>query len=324
MATPPNDDTKTLFRLLVDRQWHSYVEIRESIAKTVPPGRARRRYEQDYRHNRKTRRLHHNDPDPEPRKSLDEQIDIGQRACARAIISSWKRAGAILQRGNDNGREIRVRDGFTSWGIPGFEPQAEGDDPPFEPGGLPDLPLEVSVPSEPSSGMPDVYREPDAAADDVMHSMCTVDQHDGCLSLDSEAVAPAMLEREDARSFVKDGGGQWKPVERFEPTRRLVNAVSPEGVLTMGPDSCERCGLTVGNRALHEQWHTEQTMRDTPSDVALLNESQLRDLIRGELSMLLDTFQDGVQQYLDQQFAQVEERIEATRRGSTRWIRSDG
>lgn len=298
VATPPNDDTKLLFRLLADRGWHNYIEVREEIAKTVAPGRAIRKYRQDRINDKSNRLRHHNDPLPESRRTESEQIEFGQRSCATSCISSWKKAGAILQRGQNNGREIKVRDGFTSYGIPGFEPGQEEPDPTPEAQGVPEVPPADSKPSE-------VPPAPVESPSVLSQAYAEV--------FPTEPAPPAEVVVESQTPPV----AEQVPVEpEPEPvqTYQLPHAVSPEGGYYGGPgpdESCELCGLTVGNAARHSQWHEETVKSDSPSDMALLNESQLRDLLRKVLVDVLDSFQEGMQTHIDSRFAEVETRTTA-------------
>lgn len=303
MATPPNADSLELFKLLVDRQWHSYVQVRDAIAIKVPPGRALRRYEDNRRNEKSFKNRHHNDPLPPPsRKPEAEQIEIGQRSCAQSAITSWKRAGALLQRGFNEGREIKVRDGFTSWGIPGFEPGPEDEDPGSGSLGVTEVPPSDSEPPESERSRPE---RPSADAGEFVAAL-------------EPEMAPVERER-------KPVPATRRAAEDVKPVQDLVevpDALSPNGGLLAPLKSaewCELCGLTVGNWTLHDQWHREQNKGDTPGEMALLNESQLRDLLSSVVVDALDQFQVGLEGYMNQQFAQLESMFAASLRTSMRW-----
>ena len=84
MATPPTDDTRQLFKLLADGGWHSYEEIRDEIARAVPPGRALRKYQERIDYARKQK----GDPEYDTDLSEDDRIYYGQRSCAQIVITS--------------------------------------------------------------------------------------------------------------------------------------------------------------------------------------------------------------------------------------------
>lgn len=141
MATPPSADTRTLFKMISDGQWHPYDKIRDAIAASVAPGRALRRYEERVAYKRK----YSKDPDYDTAANEDERILLGARACAQSVISSWKGRG-VQYRAFADRKEIRLRPGFTSWGL-----QAEG------------IPAPASGNSEPSEDAAAPPDEPPAA-----------------------------------------------------------------------------------------------------------------------------------------------------------------
>lgn len=317
MATPPSDESKKMFALLIDRDWHRYLDIREAIANSVPPGRALRRYHTEAQ--QYARKAQIKDPDYKGLKSDDEKIEIGKRQLAQVTITSWKRAGAVMERGEKSHREIKVRRGWTSTAFPGYEPQIE-EDLEFEGEGSPEAPLADSEPSEVAQAVPeDVFVAVEPPEPPVRSEVPSEPE------LRPAPVLPRMQASEELRSFVNTGEG-WKRAELFEDSRPLGNAVSPQGGLYPGPGSvagCELCGQVVGNQLLHDQWHAEQKHFDTPSEMALLNESQLKDLIRKEIVDALDSFQVGMQDHLDSRFAQLEGIIAAVSRMSLRWTSTD-
>lgn len=322
MPTPPNADTLVLFRLLADKQWHRYLEVRDAIALTVAPGRAVRRYQQDRMNDKSNKNRHHNDPLPVSRRSEAEQIEYGQRSCATAVIASWKRAGAVLQRGMNDGREIKVREGFTSWGIPGFMPGSDEESPPKaaeEPRGSTEVPPRESEPSETPLMSSEPVSVPEPEPVSVPEPEVEVS-----VAVEEPVVEPRVPDWANAAPGVAEVDAVL--VERFLGPREgpaPVDAVSPNGGLEATPGAlewCELCGLTVGNAGLHSQWHAENVKSDTPSEMALLNESQLKDLLSKEIVDALDQFQGGLQGYLDGQFAQLEGMMAAALRMGMRWM----
>lgn len=162
MPTPPSDDTRTLFRLIADGEWHEYEEIRAKIAASVPPGRALRKYEERVEYKRKYK----NDPAYDTAVGEDERIHYGAKACAQVVITSWKGRG--LQSREVAGRKwIRIRPGFVSWGLEkegipgpgagGSEPSESAGEPSEEPArpepAVPAPEAPESVAAEPAMGV---------------------------------------------------------------------------------------------------------------------------------------------------------------------------
>ncbi len=85
--TPFSTEVRTLFRLLEDRGWHDWREIKERLAATVAPGKALRKYEE-----RLTKRRDRGGHAPMPNDlSEDDKILYGQRLLADAAMQGIKR-----------------------------------------------------------------------------------------------------------------------------------------------------------------------------------------------------------------------------------------
>lgn len=300
MATPPNDDTKALFRLLVDREWHNYNEIRDAIAQLIPPGRALRKYQESLEFRRRYK--YDNDPNYDSKLTEQERIEVGARSCAQITITSWKRAGALLDRGEKRGREIKVRPGWASWGIPGFEPGGEA-------------PQAQDLPPE-DQGVTQVGKEgvqaPEAETGDAQQASVA-------------DVAASWVPREDpAGDFIADEPQQVPQAAEPEPVKtELPHPVSQIGGIPVPPDSplcCSQCGFAVGNRKVHDRWHEEQNKPETTSDLSLLNESQLKDLLHKGLVDVLDKFQASQEEWLAERFAELERHVLAQRRGHVKFV----
>jgi hypothetical protein len=72
----------------------------------------------------------------------------------------------------------------------------------------------------------------------------------------------------------------------------------------------------------HQEWHREQDALQKSPEMALLDEDALKTLLGDVMGLALDSFQRGMQRYLDEQFLQVEKQIEALRKpvpASDRW-----
>jgi hypothetical protein len=290
VPTPANDDTKLLFRLLADGEWHLFKEIRETMAHKVAPGRAYRAYERDVAYRRKYK----GDPNYDTRRTQEERIEFGQRKCVQAAISEWKDIGVEF-RGENDAREIRIKKGFTSWVIPGFEPNQKSQDPGSEAEGYTDPPPEDSVRSaaQPGPGNEGSASEPPSS-----------EREEG----------PVMQESKE------DGSASGVPLAA-EPTpttdhdyAELRNEWLRDSFI------CHACGLLVTNSALHMQWHEALAQENTPENSGMLDESQLRHIVTDVMEQGLDQFQQGLQSYLDKQFAQVEVLLSGSRRPLNRWI----
>ena len=303
MATPPNDDTKTLFRLLADGEWHDYVAIRDAIAATVPPGRALRKYQERVEYKRK----YTNDPSYDTDATEDERIYYGARACGQIVITSWKGRG-IDFTGSAETKKIRRKPGFTTWGIEHLP-----DDPkePEEGEGVAEVPPADSAPSE-AVAAPLEGEEPGPAE----ASQCD------CIPSPEEWAAEAG--ENGAVSFLGpcEGLPGQEPAEgteeEEEPTARQLRERDPfprmatsQSVAMESLPHCEECGLWIVDRDKHKSWHIAVSERNASDDMALFSESEVRHLIEGIVSKQLDEFQVGMQKYLTAQFALLEGTIAA-------------
>lgn len=311
MATPPSDESKLLFKLLIDRDWHSYEEVKAQIARTVPPGRALRKYRTDF-NSYASKLPGGRNTNYEGSKSEDEKIQIGKNSVAGTTISAWKRSGALIERGERKGRQIRVRKGWTSFQFPGYEQEIE-QDPPSEALGYTDPPPGDSVPSEGNRSL----LESSPGSDPVVGG-----ESEGFIRRAEEWAAARVGSPVEVLHVQQVGDREWQVVDP-----PAVHPVSPEGGLLAAPESaqhCELCGLVVGDKGVHAKWHEQQAQADTPPEMALLNETQLRVVVRSELATVLDQFQVGMQNHIDVGFAQMEAMIGAVGRLRERWTKMDG
>lgn len=306
MATPPSDETRTLFKLLLDREWHRYEDIHTALAATVPPGKALRRYENRLSASRGLR----GDQKTEILLTETEQIDFGQRGIAQATISSWKGRG-IIQRGEGRDKEIKIKPGFQTWGLDDAVPQAAesgpqaaGQDPPKEAQGYTEVPPSDSEPSDATRTTRE-WPPPSAAGP-------------------PQEILPA------------EGGSFRPPVEPL-PRRQPNNAwvprdeahyawpgSAPEVKGAEAIQSCVECGLAVIDMEIHEDWHASQSSamshqvrisfdEATEQGVADRVQAVLDPLLDQALSRALDRFQRGMQEYLENRFAQLEASLIALR-----------
>lgn len=309
MATPPAEESLELFRLLRDLQWHDFTDIKNAVATKVAPGRAYRKYMEDLR----SRRRQMGDPNYEPPHSESTRIELGARRQAQSVISSWSGKGVEIEK-RDGKRWIRVKPGFRSLGIPGFEPDppAGGQDPDLKGAGAPEVPLAESEPSEADGER--VLEEPRSRrglADFVSKALTT-----------GESNQVFSSEGEPVTAMVQDGVPEPEAVVAPEP--EAVVALEPETapeaepvevhaasgsawpeLTDERPDSCPDCGSSVLDWRIHDTWHRDYVKRSEQPDMALLNESQLRSLLTSVMGQHLDRFQEGMQGYLDQAFVQV-------------------
>jgi hypothetical protein len=310
MATPPNDESRELFRLLADQQWHPHAEVKNSIARKVPPGRALRKYQEDI----ESRRRMYNDPTYDTPHDDAMRIELGARRCAQSAISSWSGKGVLIEGKGEN-KMIKVKPGFSSWGIPGFEPKSasEEQDPSSEPPGYTEVPPEDSGRSESEMGA--VEQQEHSKPNPLDFLSRVLAGHDVGPIYTSEGPRPepkAEVVPEQPPIVVAE---QPSP-ELVEQLRQDVEwaaehphygaseSARPETAFP-APAECSHCGGTVGDWRQHELWHQQFVKTSEQPEMVLLNESQLREVLGGVVGQALDRFQSGMQNYLDTQFAHV-------------------
>lgn len=287
MATPPNDDTRTLFKLIADGQWHSYEEIRDQLAATVPPGRALRKYQERVEYARRYKR----DDSYDTSLSEDERIFYGQRSCAQIVITSWKGKG-IQYRGDSASKEIRIKPGFKTWGVEFMGPetpeegQTQTEGPPAE-----------SEPSEPDQEGPQapVAFDPGAPRLELPPPL-------------AEAVAARQREESQVPEPEPDPEPEWSPFVADRPA--------------LG--TCDECGSLITDPKQHSEFHLGFELRGSRSDMALFSERDMRSLLGDVMGQVIDDFQKGMQDWLTDQFQQLQAQILIAQRGSWRQRRNDG
>ncbi len=189
MSTPFSTEVRTLFRLLEDRQWHDFRDIKERLANTVAPGKALRRYE-DRLATRRERGGHAAMPS-EP--SEDEKIMFGQRLVADNTMQGLKRRWLdIDHEGGGFGRKaIRLK--------PGVEIQ------PSSP--MPSAPLSHAEEDE----LDEVFPEPQQRALDVLSGPAEVFEPDDADDDDDEPADTsemALFSEVEVRKIVAQEVGQ--------------------------------------------------------------------------------------------------------------------
>jgi hypothetical protein len=314
VATPPAEESLELFRLLRDLQWHDFTDIKNAVAAKVAPGRAYRKYMEDLR----SRRRQMGDPNYEPPHSESTRIELGARRQAQSVISGWSGKGVEIEK-RDGRRWIRVKPGFRSLGIPGFEPDppAGGQDPDLKGAGAPEVPPAESEPSEADGER--VLEEPRSRrglADFVSKALTTSEPvtamvQDG--EPEPEAVVapePEVVAPEPEAIFAPEPEAVVAPEPETAPEAEPVEVHAASGsawpeLTDERPGSCPDCGSSVLDWGVHDAWHRDYVKRSEQSDMALLNESQLRSLLTSVMGQHLDRFQEGMQSYLDQAFVQV-------------------
>lgn len=330
MGSPPSDDSKMLFKLLADMQWHNYYEIKSQIADKVPPGRAVRKYEDDINSRRRMR----GDPTYDTTHDEATRIELGARRCAQTAISSWSGRGVII-RGKGPEKEIRVKPGFSAWGIPGFEPGGEGgavsdsqetgqtpaaaQDPPFEAQGG------TEVPPEASNGSESEQQTPQEASG----------SKEAPVEATEWGAVPNSKDTEALRVLARGPDGKWTSVDREAldtpmPAVRAVFPSEPAGNSASSFDwprsvapACGECGLAVSDAETHANWHVRIERFLSGSDGLMLTASQARDLILDVMGQELDQFQQGMQTWLEKQFAQLETTLALLRQVPAKWTVDD-
>lgn len=294
MATPPNDDTRYLFRLIADGEWHPYEAIRDKVADAVPPGRALRKYQERIDYTRRSK----NDPHYDTDLTEDERIFYGQRGCAQGVITSWKGRG-IQYRGEGADKQIRIRPGFKTWGVDAMGPdKAENEQTPTDPS------PEDSEPSEPGQQTPDEavqQQQPPVIVTPVVEPVHSPPPL-------AEAVA----------AWVEEKMGPSVDPDDFD-REVYYDGSSPAVTDTRAPGECPVCGLGVMDWELHEDWHRRYEEVGSRSDMALFSESDVRTLMGDVIRQELDNFQSGMSMWLETQFADVHAALRALRRPQGRW-----
>lgn len=293
MATPLNDDSRTLFKFMADDQWHDYDVVRDAVAKAVPPGRALRKYETRLLQNRDLRK----DGRDSSSLTTDEQIFYGARACAQITITSWKGRG-LIQRIENGVKQIRRKPGFAPWGLD--EPAAEPQDPGKEAGGSPEVPPDDPKPVE--AVLPSVEQPP--AIDPV----------------EPEVVPEPVVQKP---VDVADSAEQWMSAtaDLARESRGYEWPAPSQSVIAQEAAQCPRCGLAVVNRERHEQWHTDQDEVLDSLEKGLVGSAELKNILEKVFGDQLDAFQQGMQGWLIQQFTQLAMAFGAQSPVPARWSR---
>lgn len=112
MPSPLTDDSILMFRLLADEQWHSYDEVKSTIARQVAPGRAYRRYQGDL----EAKREQKGDPTYDTNLSEDDRILYGAKRLAQNTLSKWASKGIIIQT-LDGVKRVRLKKDFWPAGL---------------------------------------------------------------------------------------------------------------------------------------------------------------------------------------------------------------
>ncbi len=324
MATPPSDDSRMLFKLLADGEWHPYEAIRDRLAATVPPGRALRKYEERIEYARRYK----GDPDYDTDADEDTRIYYGSRSCAQIAITSWKGRGLMFY-GEGPKKQIRIKPGFKSWGIEQMQDHENADvDPPQRGQDAPD-----------EQGVTEVRGQAQHPAPERRTSLATALQgyewlcpRCSALNRQNECTGCGVKLMETA-SAPDDDEQQWQSEQEFSPepepaqdeeTAAMAVLSVPKELPTASQDGygwtggsaedteCDICGELIRNRDKHAKWHADLDARidgrDRP-EMALFAESEIRDLFEDVVSNALDRFQVGLVDYLSTQFAQLETQI---------------
>ncbi len=292
MATPPSDDTRSLFKLLADGQWHPYEQIRDELAATVPPGRALRKYQERVEYARKYK----NDPTYDTSASEDDRIYFGARACAQIAITSWKNRGLEVA-GNAENKQIRIKPGFKTWGIGTTmnDTEEESED---ASSGSPGGGLDGDGERDPAPPPPQ-WREAQAGAGLPQVEIVPETTPGRPQETASDPGDPGALDDADEYSWGADA-------QEALRGRRFTISETSQPVATT---ECQLCGAEVLDVSKHAEWHEQYIARSAPEqreDMALFAESEIRSLLRDVVETVLDQFQENMVQYLSTQFAHVD------------------
>jgi hypothetical protein len=325
-----------LFRLLADGEWHNYQTVKFAIAATVPPGRALRKYQERLRQTRELRR----DPNTEIYRSDDEQIRLGAAACAQITMTSWRGKGIIV-RGEGPDKEVKVKPGFKTWGLENAA--GEGQDPGKEPEGYTDLPPRDSEPSEtsalPAEEASEPEPEPQSAPEPDPEPVSEPAAEPAMAELDALTVmqqpAPTdsvLLTGPEPTQWVPPAGSPFAAPapERSttEATAEPIEAIpeptegSSQYVTNVPVQICPECTMAVVDLAEHERWHAELKASNAGKELALVDKEMLVTLVGDVMRQALEDFQVGMQDWIEERFAEVERQIFAlrgTRTERTSW-----
>lgn len=316
MATPPSDDTRTMFKLIADGEWHNYQQVKAAIAATVPPGRALRKYQQRLQESRDIRR----DSNTEVYRSEDEQIRLGAMSCAQVTLTSWKGKGIIV-RGEGTEKQVKVKPGFHSWGIV-QAPVTTMQDPAKQGQGYTDLPPRDSEPfeargvepQEASAFNPEPQAEPEPEpASMVELDALTVMQPSPVGSFLAAAPDSALVEGpKPAQQWVPPADSPFAAVSDVKAGPGDQPAPS-QWVTNVPVQICSECSMAVTDLAAHEQWHAELKAEPGGKEFALVDREAMVTLVGDVTRQVLDEFQVGLQDWFEERFAELERQIFALR-----------
>jgi hypothetical protein len=322
MATPPSDDSRTLFKLIADGSWHPYEEIRDRIAATVPPGRALRKYQERVAYARQYK----NDPSYDTSASEDERIYLGAKACAQIAITSWKGRG-VQYSGDGPNKQIRIKPGFKSWGLEAEgvgqpTPEAsEGSEPAVEGG---EQAQEQEVQEQEAQDWRSLLAAQEKELQDWRSLLAAGQPDDRSVFwgvVEGRRAHYNHMTRQHVRPVQRDEASVL-PSRRVEPeVRELTAEEDQEAQRIFGPPEAtdsEQAG--EGLEPVKEPAPIPQERPLDRAEMALFNESEIRDLVAQEVAKQLDGFQGGMQEYLAEQFDQVRAQIAAAKAPSGRWI----
>lgn len=306
MATPPSDDTRALFKLIADGQWHDYEEIRDKIAAAVPPGRALRKYQERIEYARKYK----GDPNYDTDLSEDERIYLGAKACGQIAISNWKGRGVQYDQSGERKR-IRIKPGFSSWGLEaqGVPTPTLGDSVASEPAGegFNEAPGEPPGDREPAAEDPAASAARQAAIAAMRFGLMDPEERVIELTAEQDRAVSAVFEEHLGQVHAEFSAG---PVEDSDAEYAEYG---------LQPVTGQRSATQPGEPQHSLNSVTEESPR-VAEKVAFFSESEVRHIIREEVAMMLDGFQKGMQDYLDTQFDLLNEAMRARNQRRGRWF----
>lgn len=320
MASQPSDDTRTLFKLLADNEWHRYEDVKDQLARTIPPGRALRKYEERLKSSRKV----HDTSNPTPALSEDDQIFYGGRACAQVTISSWREKGLAWKQDDFGVKWIRIKPGFKAFGIAakGIEEALAQEAPkePAAPVGTPEVPRADSEPSEASR------RPSDGPSGGAEKAGGFRDESGDVIAAPVPEAPTRFIDPEPALQWRRNAEGNWerivdptagRPEPVFHPVGELPEAgdsnspaASSQSVTVSGLQECSICGALSIDSGFHDQWHKDQNGVLEEIAKKIIDPVTLRTLFSEETGQSLQAFQLGMTQYLEVAFSQLEAQIQ--------------
>lgn len=275
--TPWSLESRALFKILSDGEWHFYNEVLESLARTFPPGRALRKYEARLKYKREYHGTTRTLEEPPEHK----RIEYGQKSLAYRYFSPMKRR--YLEVSGEKGaadRLVRIPPGSPLWDLmaTGEKPDSYDDD-------------ELDEQEAPESSGPDAVEAPESAEGSPEYPLEPEGLEFSFPPEPEEPVIPA----------APAGSVGERMSKAFTLAYDLVDG--DDGMFDdQLPEEVDQDGQMCDHRDLLRSL-------DEPEPQAQLTAETVRLLIREETSRLLDEFQQGMQFWWTEQLEMLRRNV---------------